>query len=261
MAESIIDSFYNNESNQKQVNQPNEDPNSSQDDNLGSTSNSENQGENQNKGEKDQEKTETPAVEKAKEHWSTTAYLDEKGKRQELEKELKEFKTQFLQPKEEVKKPDAIDDPEAAINYSENQTDQKLWKQKVELTETFAKDKFSDYEEKKNLFMDLVKDDPSLAQKLRNSVNPALFAYNHAKHHLKVKEFSNPEYEKNLREQIKSELLGEMNEKQDSNNSNSSQQPVVRSISLTDTTGSKNFNNNKSSGNPLTDMFKGHHLG
>ena len=188
MGENIIDSFYNNEPKQEEVKQPNENLNSSQDDNLEKITNSENQGENQNQGEKDQKKTETPAVEKK--HWSETAYLDEKGKRQELEKKLKELEAQFLQPKEEVKKPDAIDDPEAAIKYSQDQLQQQIWTQKVGLSESIIKsmgDKFSDYEEKKTLFMDLAKDDPSLAQKLRNSDNPALFAYETAKNHLKVK--------------------------------------------------------------------------
>ena len=267
MNKTDIDSFFNDESTQGQVNQPNEE-NSSQEatessnDDLEFTSNSENQGENQNQGEKDQEKTETPTVEKKKD-WSQQnefkGYLDEKEKRQKLEKELESLKAKISQS-EKVKKPDALDDPEAAIKYSQDQLEQQIWSQKVGLSESILKSmggKFSDYDEKRSLFMDLAKDDPSLAQKLRNSDNPALFAYETATNHLKVEEFSNPDYEKNLREQIKKEILDEMSKsKQTSNNS----LPVVKGTSLTNATGSKNSNTNPSK-NPLDEIFKDHHLG
>ena len=271
-----IESFFNDDSKREQVNQPNEENLSqetteSSNDDLELTSNSENQGENQNQGEKDQEKAETPTVEKKKD-WSQQnefkGYLDEKEKRQKLEKELEEFKAKFEQVKmnsksEKVKKPDALDDPEAAIKYSQDQLEQQIWSQKVGLSESILKsmgDKFSDYDEKRSLFMDLAKDDPSLAQKLRNSDNPALFAYETATNHLKVKEFSNPDYEKNLREQIKKEILDEMSKGQQTSNNSNSSLPVVKGTSLTNTTGSKNINSN-SSGNSLDEIFKDHHLG
>lgn len=259
-----IESFFNDDSKQEQVNQPNEE-NSTQNNELESTSSSENQGENQNQGEKDQEKTEPPTVEKKKD-WSQQnefkGYLDEKDKRQKLEKELGELKAKIAQS-EKVKKPDALDDPEAAIKYSQDQLEQQIWSQKVGLSESILKsmgDKFSDYDEKRDLFMDLAKDDPSLAQKLRNSDNPALFAYEAAENHLKIKEFSNPDYEKNLREQIKKEILDEMSKSKQTSNNSTSFLPVVKGTSLTNTTGSKNINSN-SSKNSLEEIFKDHHLG
>lgn len=265
-----IESFFNDDSKQEQVNQPNEEnltqnTTESSNNDLESTSNSENQGENQNQGEKDQEKAETPTVEKKKD-WSQQnefkGYLDEKEKRQKLEKELGELKAKFVKS-EEVKKPDALDDPEAAIKYSQDQLQQQIWTQKVGLSESIIKsmgDKFSDYDEKRDLFMDLAKDDPSLAQKLRNSDNPALFAYEAATNHLKIKEFSNPDYEKNLREQIKKEILDEMSKSKQTSNNSTSSLPVVKGTSLTNTTGSKNINSN-SSRNSLEEIFKDHHLG
>lgn len=265
-----IESFFNDNSKQEQVNQPNEEnltqnTTESSNNDLESTSSSENQGENQNQGEKDQEKTETPAVEKKKD-WSQQnefkGYLSEKEKRQKAEEEVDSLKAKIAQY-EKVKKPDALDDPEAAIKYSQDQLQQQIWNQKVGLSESVLKSmggKFSDYEEKRSLFMDLAKDDPSLAQKLRNSDNPALFAYETAEKHLKVKEFSNPDYEKNLREQIKKEILDEMSKRKQTSNNSTFSLPVVKGTSLTNTTGSKNINLN-SSRNSLEEIFKDHHLG
>lgn len=258
MDKASTDSFFYDDSSEE-VNQPS----NNEDSNIESTSNSENQGENQNQGEKDQKKAETPTVEKKKD-WSQQnefkGYLDEKGKRQELEKEVESLKAEIAQSKK-VKKPDALDDPEAAIKYSQDQLEQRIWSQKVGLSESILKsiDKFSDYDEKRDLFMDLAKDDTSLAQKLRNSDNPALFAYETAANHLKVKEFSNPDYEKNLREQIKKEILDEMSKSKQTSNSSNSSSPVVKGKSLTNTTGSKNIYN-KPSANSLDDIFKDHHF-
>lgn len=192
-----------------------------------------------------QEKVETPttteeeAPEKKEaeieESWTKTAVLDERRKRQELERKVEELTTTINNQKKdqeqpEVKKPDILDDPEAALSHTEATFDKKLWSQKVAISESFMEamaDKYPDYTEMKTKFVELANKDEYLTSQLRDSPNPALFAYQFAKNHARNLTLNDPNYEAQLKEKMRKEILQEL-----SSNQNPLKKPESSSITI-----------------------------
>lgn len=138
------------------------------------------------------------------------ALLDERRKRQELEKKLEA----------ETVIPDPIEDPEGYANHIKGESGKSELDLRINLTREFMLDSKEDYAEKEAVFLGLVGEledgvlvsvkDQSLLDKFRQSRNPAKFAYETAIQHLKVQELSDPKYEESLRAKIKAELLAEL---------------------------------------------------
>jgi hypothetical protein len=113
------------------------------------------------------------------------ALLDERRKRQELEKQLEELRA--LVPKQETE-PDMYEDAEAWKEWSKNQilneqrTEQeKLLRDKLETSRSQQLESQSDYNQMEVVFEVLASRDNSLASKMLASDDPAKFAYDTAK--------------------------------------------------------------------------------
>jgi len=172
-----------------------------------------------NKGEENQESKQEPPSDK-KESWTKTAVIAERRKRQELEKKVLEFESKFEQlqakqvQKEKVVRPDPIDDPTGAANYDKGELENSFYKTKISLSQSVMRSLHKDYNEMEKEFMKLAENDLHLSQQLRQSSNPAEFAYKTAKAHIESENFKNPDYIKDLKEQMKKEILTELTNNQ-----------------------------------------------
>lgn len=113
-----------------------------------------------------------------KEEWTKAAVIDERRKRQALERELAELrKQQEAQPK----RPDLFEDPEGALRHEREQLSQQIHATRLELTQELMRDAHPDYDELESEFIELARENPFLIQQLQQAKNPARFAYETAK--------------------------------------------------------------------------------
>lgn len=131
--------------------------------------------------------------------WAKVAYLDEKRKRQELEKRLEALESGGKQ-QEQAKGPDLFENPEEYLQ-------QRELRLKADISREFMMESKPDYKEKEDIFLALAKDDPTLVVKLRQAQNPAKFAYETAVKHKALEEIGDPVA---YREKIKAELIAEL---------------------------------------------------
>lgn len=152
----------------------------------------------------------TPAAEKdstanTSNDWSKTAYLEEKRKRQELERQLEEVN----QAKHETKDPDMFADPEGWTKAQEQKTQAQLTATKVSLSREMYAEMKPDYEAKEAKFVEMAQADSALIAKMQAAANPAKFAYETAAKQLALDAIGDPiAYEAKLREKILAELQG-----------------------------------------------------
>lgn len=181
------------------------------------------------KGDDSQESTdEPPASKKEEETWTKKAVIDERRKRQDLEKTVAELDKKLLElqaqkvQQEKAKRPDPIEDPEGANNFDRQESKQELWEMKVSLSQDFMRDKHEDYDEMEKKFQELAANNVYLSQQLRLSANPARFAYQTVKAHIESQNFKDPSYVKNLKEEMKKEILTELAGNQKTNSGDKS---------------------------------------
>lgn len=132
------------------------------------------------------------------------ALIGERRRRQEAEKKLKELQ------EEKQKLPDPLDDPEGYAKAIEGNNQQARINDKLNLSRDLMLDSTDDYEEVEQVFMGLIAEfedgelvsikDPALQQKFLASPNPAKFAYNYAKEHLRKENLDSEN--QNLRKEL-----------------------------------------------------------
>lgn len=130
--------------------------------------------------------------------WAKQAYLDEKRKRQELEKRLKELEA----PKQE--EPSLFENPQAVLGTLKAQLS-------ATLSREFMKELKPDYEDKEKYFVSLCQKHPELVDQLQSATNPAKFAYETAEKYQLLDEIGDPKayrakLEAEIREKLNSEL-------------------------------------------------------
>lgn len=133
-----------------------------------------------------------------KERAFLAAAQEERRKRQELEARIKTMEAKPAEPPKGF-----WDDPEAAINAQKAEFQTALMKTRVDTSEMIARGKYQDFDEKANVFRDLVNENPWLYQQMMQSVDPADFAYKQAKNHLELKAAGSLD---NMRAQIEKEV-------------------------------------------------------
>ena len=145
--------------------------------------------------------------------WTKSAVLDERRKRQEYEKRVKELEAKILesnseqkQVEESKKAPDPIDDPEAFAAHQ----DDRMFALALKFDQRHMQEKHKDYEDTVEHFKKMAGSNAALIETFKKQEFPATYAYNTAKADLNAIKFSDPNYESNLREQIKQELLAEL---------------------------------------------------
>lgn len=148
-----------------------------------------------------------PVVEDAG-SWTKQAVLDERRKRQELEKKLAEFEArlQQQQPQHQPEQPDWFASPEQAAQAMQAQFAESMFQTRVATSERILKKEYEDYDEVSNLFAEHARRDPNLMQQLYNHPFPAEFAYQVGTQIKLLEEIKDP---KAYREKVRAEILAE----------------------------------------------------
>ena len=118
-------------------------------------------------------------TEKESGHVPLAALLDEREKRQKLQAELEQYRSQ--QKPQETQPPDLFDDPAAYAAHVEQLISNKGFENAVVVSQAMMRMQHEDYDAMEAKFADMVKENPSLAVQLRNAELPAVFAYETAK--------------------------------------------------------------------------------
>lgn len=139
-------------------------------------------------GEKE---SETPAPETTNEAktWQMTALLDERSKRQELQRQL-----DALQPREPATAPDVFEDQQGFTSHIQQEIDQRVARAETAFNVKLARIQHDDYDEMAEVFQTLAADNPLLAEQAMRSGNAPDFAYTYAQNHRKAEKFSDPNF-------------------------------------------------------------------
>ena len=104
---------------------------------------------------------------------------DETRKRQALEVRLRELEAkQSAEPAKTF-----WDDPEGALNKQKQEVQQAVVSATLRTSETIARSRYKDFDEKVALFGELAQTTPGLAQQMLSAADPAEFAYRTAANH------------------------------------------------------------------------------
>lgn len=154
---------------------------------------------------KKEEKTAAPQFTDKERAYYASA-MDERRKRQALETQLAQLRAARAEPKEEGEKKTFWDDPEAALEAFRNQTlaetRQQSLNTRVNTSELIARSKYQDFDEKVEIFKELMGQNPGLHQQFMGSPDPGEFVYKTAKFHKDLQGAGNID---NLRAQIEKE--------------------------------------------------------
>lgn len=96
------------------------------------------------------------------------AYEDERGKRQELERQLKELQAE----KDKAPIPDVLENPEGYSKAINDQFDQKLLEQRLEMSEFLARRDYEDMDQRLEEYRALVEKIPALHSQVMKSQSP-----------------------------------------------------------------------------------------
>lgn len=144
---------------------------------------------------------------------------DERRKRQDLEKRLKDLERQIMPPQQHQpqqqqrppqqvpQRPDPWTDPDGAAAYDRAQQHYALYETRVSLGEEIMRSAKPDYDEVVSVFREIASNDRMLAHQLVNSPNPAKFAYEMGKKLKLMSEIGDDPtaYETRLREKWEAE--------------------------------------------------------
>lgn len=105
--------------------------------------------------------------------------LDERRKRQELEKEVKRLKETY-EKQEDTQAPDPVEDPEGYKEYLRAQITGEERMNRIIASQEDMRLKHSDYDEMEAIFTKMAVLDPKLVDELNSHPKPAQFAYEKA---------------------------------------------------------------------------------
>lgn len=134
------------------------------------------------------------------------ALLAERRQRQELERKLAK--------KEQEEKPYLGEEYEQRFTETEQRFQEQLIRQKLDLSESLAREKYQDFDEKVEVFKTLLEESPQLYTQMVQQVNPAEFVYKTAAAQQKLKDIGDPvEYEKQLEARLRAKWEAEQAQK------------------------------------------------
>ncbi len=174
--------------------------------------------------------TETAPVENKEIAAFKTAAIDERRKRQAAQGETRALQTQLnnLTPP-----PDALEQPQEAINHMAQQFNTQLSNMGTEMSRQVmlaVKDDYLDMEAK---FMDLAEENPALVSQMVASQNPAKFAYDTAKKHGEWEQVQDIDtYKATIRAEVIADIKSGMTDEQLAKNEKEAKQSGVDLPSL-----------------------------
>lgn len=191
--------------------------------------------------------------------WTYHAYKDEREKRQKYEKEVDDLRARLaqLEKSETPERPDVFQDQDGAFSHIEQATKREIDKAKIALSQDFMRAQHADYDEREAQFVELVKENPELAQRLANHANPARFAYETAVKHERLKQLENvEEWEAKKEAEIRARVLAELQAEQSATESKESAKREAITPSLASQKSAEG--RRKSSSELIEEMFPQH---
>jgi len=128
-----------------------------------------------------------------------TAMSEERRKRQEIERKFNEL--QQAQPPQEPKA--FWDDPEAALQTFKHEVDKVVTTTRMDTAEQIARSKYNDFDDKINVFAEVLQNTPGLREHWMQAPDPAEFAYRTGKNYMELQQAGNIDA---LRAKIESEV-------------------------------------------------------
>jgi hypothetical protein len=190
------------------------------------------------KAESEQDSTPESEIEQ---EWTKTMALDERRKRQEIERKLEEIQAQ-KEAEAKVETPDVFENQDAFVEHMRNEMKAEAAKIRIETSQEIMRSLHSDYDAKEEAFINMAKENPLLVQEMNQSSNPAKFAYDTVVKAEKLAMLNNvDELEARIRseleEKIRAEIQGESQQKAE--NLEKKQKSIPPS--LTNTSGKSGF--------------------
>jgi len=146
-----------------------------------------------------------------KERAFLAAAQEERRKRQALEHQLAE-----LQKKPAEEKKTFWDDPEAALQHFQQQTETAITKTRLDTAEAIARTKYKDFDENVAEFAELMQTVPGVKQQWLAATDPAEFAYQVGKRQKELKSIGNlEEYRANIERETRAKLEAEYKAKEE----------------------------------------------
>ena len=169
-----------------------------------------------------------------KERAFLAAAQEERRKRQALEHQLAE-----LQKKPAEEKKTFWDDPEAALQHFQQQTETAITKTRLDTAEAIARTKYKDFDANVAEFAELMQTVPGVKQQWLAATDPAEFAYQVGKRQKELKSIGNlEEYRANIERETRAKLEAEYKAKEEERRKLASDLPT----SLSDVRGSNPTN-------------------
>jgi hypothetical protein len=178
------------------------------------------------------------------------ALLDERKKRQEYERKLKELEERLTQNsnqpnaqnqnKQEEKAPDFYENPEERLAYERKQIREEFISERVRMSAALISRDRADYQEMVDAFREACAENPVLEHHMINSAVPALFAYEQGKKYLQTRDIlKDPDgYRAKLEAEIREKLLKEFDDKSATKKPADERQQLTASLTGARTTGS-----------------------
>jgi hypothetical protein len=116
---------------------------------------------------------------------------------------IREKNRQLKEDKEpEPEPPNIWEDPDGRLKHIEDKFDSKLETTRLSMSEMYARKTYQDYDQKLDVFMQMVEKNPALAVEMRSSQDPASFAYETANRQMTLDRVGNlDELEKKIKEE------------------------------------------------------------
>lgn len=141
------------------------------------------------------------------------ALLDERGKRQAVERELEQLRSQMSQA-EQTPAPDVFEDPDGYRKHMQDEAELREWNLRCDLTSDMMRSIHDDYDDMEARFIEMGKENSELLLRMRQSSNPAKFAYDTAKKAIRFEAMENvDEWEAKKTAEIEAKLKAEFEQK------------------------------------------------
>lgn len=151
-----------------------------------------------------------------------SAVLAERDKRQEAERKAKEYEGKLRAYEEkQTKRPDLFEDPDGWVKSVEESATKRITeaenKQTVRflgLSEQLARSRYTDYDEKLDVFGKLIQQEPTLRDRMLTAPDPAEYVYRTAKQYQELQGIESVDkLRERIREEERAKILKEIEDK------------------------------------------------
>lgn len=163
------------------------------------------------------------------------AMLDERGKRQDLQRQIDAMQAQQNQ----TEKPDAFVNPDEAIDYGNNEIRSEFEGRLLNMSEAQARLRHDDFDEMNDIFMnELAVQNPMLGQQALKAADPFEFVYQQAKNHKELDGINTlDDYKAKIETDMRAKLEAEYADKAKSDTNNAINAALPPSLSTATATG------------------------